>query len=146
RAGRASSGGQVVVQTLHGDEPSILYATSHNYEGFARWELQSRQETNLPPFSRMVRLVVRHVSQEKTDAGANQLTQRLRNILPGEVVQVMGPMPAGVRRIREQFRSQVLLVSSRAGYIQQVLSPRMAELMRDNPAEIVPDVDPLSLV
>jgi primosomal protein N' (replication factor Y) len=145
RAGR-SGGGQVVVQTLHGDEPSVTYAASHDFEGFAEWELESRRATNLPPFSRMVRFIARHKDMDRAETGAGELTEKLRACLPPEQVTLMGPMPAAVKRIREQFRYQVLLITGKGGVVQSAVAPRMAEIVRDNPAEVFADVDPMSLM
>ncbi|MFW5733024.1 MAG: replication restart helicase PriA [Planctomycetota bacterium] len=146
RAGRAGGGGQVVVQTLHGDEPSVMYASSHDFEGFARWELDSRKETNLPPFSRMVRFIARHKDLARAEEGANQLADRLRASLDPEAAMLMGPMPAAVKRIREQFRFQVLLITAKPGVVQQAIAGRMGEIVRDNPAEVFADVDPIALM
>ncbi len=146
RAGRAGGGGQVVVQTLHGDEPSVMYASSHDFEGFAAWELNSRKETNLPPFSRMVRFIARHKDVARAEEGANQLADRLRASLPPEAAMLMGPMPAAVKRIREQFRFQVLLITAKPGVVQQAIAGRMGEIVRDNPAEVFADVDPIALM
>ena len=57
RAGRAEQNGQVIVQTLHAEEPAIRFALTHDYDGFAAGELALRKEIGYPPFSRMVRFI-----------------------------------------------------------------------------------------
>ncbi len=57
RAGRAELPGEVIVQTFHEDAPAIHFATNHDYDGFAAWEMPSRKKTHLPPYSRMISAV-----------------------------------------------------------------------------------------
>jgi len=144
RAGRAELRGQVIVQTLHADEPAIQFAATHDFKGFAGWELPLRKEANLPPYSRLVRFVVRHEKLERAQAGAAALAATLRPVLPPEVV-VWGPGPAAIKRIRNKFRFQILLISPRPGMIQAALSGRMEQIVRDVPAEVLADADPVSL-
>ena len=144
RAGRAEMPGQVVVQTLHGDEPAIQFATTHDYKGFAAWELPLRKDAGLPPYARLVRFVVRHENMDRASAAANALAVALRPHLPPEVV-FWGPDPAAIKRIRNKFRFQILLISPRPGVIQAALAGRMERIVHDIPAEVLADADPVSL-
>jgi primosomal protein N' (replication factor Y) len=146
RAGRADLPGEVVVQTLHADEPAIQFAATHNFDGFAAWELPLRKDARLPPFSRLVRFLVRHRKADRAQEGAARLAEALRRCLPADEVTFWGPDPAGIRKIRSQFRFQLLLITRRPGVIQRVLAGRMADLCRDIPAEVVADVDPVNLI
>ena len=146
RAGRAKGGGEVVVQTLHPGEKVIQFALTHDYAGFAAYELPLRQSTGTPPFVRMVRFIVRHASTDKAQAGAAALAQQLRQWLTGGDVRFVGPMAAGVIRIRNQFRFEVLCYCPRPGYIQSVLADRMHELVAKVGAEVIVDADPVNLL
>ncbi len=146
RAGRSDRPGEVVVQTLHESEPAIVFATSHDYDGFAEHELKLRAEASLPPFSRVVRFIIRHESTLQAEAAADKLAAGLREILPKDHVAMFGPMAAGVPRIKNQFRFQIVLTCRRAGMIQQLLAPRMETLCKDIPADVIADVDPVSLI
>ncbi len=146
RAGRAERGGEVIVQTLHADEPAIRRAVTHDYDGFADDELPLREQLHLPPYGRLVRLLVRHESATRCEEAADRLAARLRELFPpGRGVSMMGPMPAPIVRIRKQFRRHVLLICPTPGAIQNRLGPLMDELSRDLPAELIADVDPISL-
>jgi primosomal protein N' (replication factor Y) len=145
RAGRADLPGEVVVQTLHADEPAIRFAAEHDYQGFAAWELPLREDAGLPPFTRMVRFVVRHAKHDRARDGAAALAAALRRLLP-EGLTFWGPSEAGVLKIRNQFRHQILIVTPRPGMVQKALAGRMEALTKDIPAEVIPDVDPVNLV
>ncbi|HUT58149.1 MAG TPA: primosomal protein N' [Phycisphaerae bacterium] len=145
RAGRGDEPGEVVVQTLHEDEPAIRFATRHDYDGFAAQELPLREEAALPPYSRIVRFIVRHADVAKAERAATELARLLRELLPASV-SMIGPQRAGVFKVRNQLRFHILLQCGKAGLIQQVLRPRMAELTRGLGAEVLPDVDPVNLL
>ncbi|MDY6913903.1 MAG: primosomal protein N' [Planctomycetota bacterium] len=146
RAGRADLPGEVVVQTLIPDEPAIQLAAGHDTDGFAACELPMRKETNLPPYSRIVRFIIRHEDVSRAERGANQLGRYLQRVLPAGEVKMLGPQPAGVKKVRNRFRFQILLIAARPGLVQQYLTPRMAEMLKDNPAEVIADADPVNLL
>jgi len=145
RAGRAQVPGEVVVQTLHPQEPAIRFAVKHDYDAFAASELPHRRSTHLPPFSRLVRFIVRHEKIDRAESAAQKLAGQLRQMLSEKSVVVRGPQPAGVRKIRNRFRFEILLTSSRPGVVQNAIAARMAELSRGISAEVITDVDPMGL-
>ncbi len=145
RAGRGQTAGEVVVQTLHEDEPAIRFAATHDYQGFAASELPLRSEMKFPPYSRMVRMIVRHENPTRAAEDADRLGRSVAAVLPPQIL-MQGPMPCGVKKIRNLFRYQILLTAERAGWIQQFLSPRLGEFCRDLEAEVIADVDPIALL
>jgi len=145
RAGRSDTPGEVVVQTLHENEPAVALAAGHDYDGFWAWELPLREQAKLPPFRRMVRFIVRHRDPSRAEDAAAELARTLRRMLSAGVT-LIGPQPAGVKKIRNHFRFQILLTCERPGRIQQMLSPRMEAICRDAPAEVIADVDPINLM
>jgi len=146
RAGRADLPGEVVVQTLHADDPAVQFAAEHDYDGFAAGELPSRKETNLPPFSRLVRFIARHTNPSTALEGAETLAARLAKLLPRGQVTMIGPQAAGVKKIRNQYRFVILLKCASAGVIQRAVYPQMEALCRGIPAEIAADADPIQLL
>jgi len=146
RAGRAELPGEVIVQTFHEDAPAIHFAINHDYDGFAAWEMPSRKKTHLPPYSRMIRFIVRHADVDRARAGAEALGRELRRLLPDEGVTMVGPQQAGVPKIRNQFRFHILLIAARAGLVQRFLHTHMESLCRGIDAELVADVDPIHLL
>ncbi|MFW6132685.1 MAG: replication restart helicase PriA [Planctomycetota bacterium] len=146
RAGRADRPGEVVVQTLHEDEPAVRFATKHDYLGFARWELPLRKEAGFPPFARLVRLVVRHKDQHRAHEAAGELRRALDEWVGDVAARRFGPQPAAIRKIRGQFRWEVQLYTETPGAVQQRLAAHMEELTRRVKADVYADVDPLNLL
>jgi primosomal protein N' (replication factor Y) len=107
RAGRSPLGGKVILQTYAPDHYCITAASQHDYEGFYRQEMEFRREQRYPPFSRLVRLVYVHRDAERCEQGANKMRDVLENRIARlglPEIDVIGPAPAFLSRIRGQYR------------------------------------------
>jgi primosomal protein N' (replication factor Y) len=112
RAGRGLRGGRVVIQTYHPDHYAIRAAAEHDYEGFAREELNFRRQLDYPPYVRIARLLFRHQDSRHARAAATDLAQDLRTALAREGLpptDIIGPAPAFFARLGGNYRWQILL-------------------------------------
>lgn len=146
RAGRGKTAGEVIVQTLYADDPAIQFARTHDYASFAACELENRRQARLPPYSRMIRFLARHEKADVARQGAEELSERLRRLLPEDRVQFFGPMPAEFVRIRNQYRFHLLLLTPEAGTVQALLLTHLPAFQKEIAAELVIDVDPVNLL
>ncbi len=147
RAGR-NKPGSVVLQSLNPDDPTLQLAAQHDYEAFAKRELDFRQQTGLPPVSRMARIVVRDRDQAKGHERISRLQQQLteQNTQQNLGVRIRGPMPCPIARIAEYHRQQLELIAPNPAALQQLLTALRndARLISDQLTAI--DVDPTSLL
>jgi len=92
---------------------------------------------------------VRHRKGERAREGAQALAASLRKLLPQRGVVITGPKQCGVEKIRGLFRWEILLtvVAGKEGaWVQKLLYPRMESFCRGARAEVLADVDPMSLM
>ncbi len=141
RAGRSPLGGQVIIQSYNPEQVAIEAAANHDYEGFYATELVFRREQDYPPFKRLALLLYSGPGEERCAAEAKKLAERLRLHvarwgLPS--VEIIGPTPDYVPRLRSQFRWHILL---RAPDPPAVLRPLLPL-----PQGWRVDVDPVSLL
>ena len=148
RAGRGDNPGRVVLQTFLPTDPAIQAALRHDFLGFAKSELPHRRETGLPPFGRMVRIVLRDQDLEKLQRRSEELASQVGAAIAsqGNLVAMKGPMPAAINRIAGYFRFQILLNAARAESLQRVLAAVRAEGHLAQNDRIAVDVDPVSLL
>ncbi|MEL7238989.1 MAG: primosomal protein N', partial [Planctomycetota bacterium] len=100
RAGRGEIPGRVVLQTFSPNDDAIVLALKQDYPKFADRELGLRREVGLPPFGRMVRIVLRDQDEEKVIAKAEQLAGIFADVAQQVgSSEVQGPMPAAIGRI-----------------------------------------------
>ncbi len=114
RAGRAGTPGRVVLQTFVPDHYAIQPVRNHDYESFYARELEQRAELGYPPFARLCQVLVSGPDEEQTRKGIESLaaiahpgassdTDRENNI------ELLGPAPAPLARLRGRFRYQLLV-------------------------------------
>jgi len=143
RAGRGRRPGRVVVQAFDPQHPAIVAARDHDFEGFAWAELRERQELGYPPFARLAVVRVEARDEEIALREAEAMVQRARrDRMAG--VELLGPAPAPLARLRGISRVQVLVKAQGARALQTALTRlgrAHAEIGQPR-ARLVFDVDP----
>lgn len=148
RAGRGDKPGRVIVQSFLGDDPALAMALNHDFEGFAKGELASRQQAHLPPFSRMVRIILRDIDLDQLHKRSDELAAALnKQILDSNApVELRGPMPCAIERIANHHRQQIVLTSPSAQAIQQVMAVLRTDRGLVSSEKVGVDVDPVSML
>jgi primosomal protein N' (replication factor Y) (superfamily II helicase) len=113
RAGRRAESGQVIVQTYSPQHYAIQAARLHDYEGFAERELAFRREQAYPPFRRLARLVYADPDESRCWRECGRVLRELRAAGADSAhgVQVSGPAPAYLRRLRGRYRWQIVIAA-----------------------------------
>ncbi len=145
RSGRGETPGEVIIQTYRPEHYSLQCASRHDYKSFYSEETIFRKELNLPPFSRLALVTVKGVKPEKARAGAAGTADILKNEARGRGVDVMGPAPAPVFRVRGKYRYFITLRSKSHKKLHEVLEAglRLIEHKKAAPAcKVEVDVDP----
>jgi primosomal protein N' (replication factor Y) len=145
RSGRGERGGEVIVQAYYADHHAIRSACAHDFEGFAGKELAYRRALNYPPYSALALVLVRDRVFDRARASAGGVAAILRDLkAPG--LQVLGPAPAPLERLRGEYRVQVLVKASDRRAMQAALGAMLEGLDRRavRVEDLVIDVDPLS--
>lgn len=145
RSGRKGERGKVVIQA--GDLKNRVYAmlTEGDYPTFFAQLSEERKFFAYPPFSRLIRIELRHKDQIVLRNAANQLAVQLREALAN---RVFGPAVPEVSRIGEQYRLQFILkIEHRASFsrIKALLKEKFAWLRQEKnfgSLRVFCDVDP----
>jgi primosomal protein N' (replication factor Y) len=147
RAGRGERPGRVLVQTYAPDHFALACCLTHDYQAFADQELAMRQELGYPPFGFLVNCVLAGNDPERTGAAAADLTRRLAGPAARLGVEVLGPAPCPLSRLRGKSRFQILLKSSRRPALHHLLA-HLPDLRRGVPSGVglAVDVDPLDML
>ncbi len=106
----------MILQTLNPKDPAIEAAVKHDYLQFARQELPLRQSLGYPPFRRIARVVVRSVNETMAEQASEALAQAIQDSWPDEnkeeSLQIIGPAPAPVTKLRGYYRFHFLVVTA----------------------------------
>lgn len=123
RAGRGSRGGEVIVQTSLPDHYVISCARHHDFLRFAERELEVRASPSYPPHTRLVNVVVSGTEEEATQHATDSAAEWLRGLIAArrlEGVELIGPAPCPIDRIRGRWRWHLLLRSDSARMLGRV--------------------------
>ena len=126
-------------------------ALTGDYIHFAKSELEIRKELSYPPFGRLCGIRIMGKDIGKTEALADKIRERCETLKATnseyELIQVLGPAPAPLFKIRNQYRYHILLKSSGP----RRLSSFSNQLMGDKKwipsgTKVQVDMDPINLL
>jgi primosomal protein N' (replication factor Y) len=140
RAGRGTLGGKVVIQTYSPEHYAIQAASRHDYSSFYDKEIEYRRQLRNPPFTRLACLTYSHTN----DALCQREAERMKRLLSQEIdsqgiadIELIGPAPAYIHRLRGRFRWQLILRGSELStFLSSIPFPQGWTV----------DIDPLGLV
>lgn len=144
RAGRGDRAGEVVIQTSTPHAPPIQFARKSDFSGYQLEELEQRREFNYPPFRDLIRHVFRGRNPEKVEFYIEQWARVLEKEL-GEAIEIRGPAPAPIEKIRDEYRYQLWYFTPSASRVIQKLVALRAEFKLDKEIIDTVDVDPMQM-
>jgi primosomal protein N' (replication factor Y) (superfamily II helicase) len=147
RAGRGDRPGRVMIQTYRPEAPAVVAAAAHDYASFFAAESAARAELGYPPHGRLIAVRVDgpdagDVARVATQLAALATAAAQRPEVAG-LVEVLGPVPAPLERLRNRTRWQIWLRSGDRHALRRVarslLGAELASAVR-----VGLDVDPVS--
>lgn len=148
RTGRGPKGGRVLVQTFSPDNPAIMAAIRHDYAKFAAVELPIRQMLRYPPFSTMIRLVVRGPVEPVTLEFAKTIVARLEAEFKQKPLdaRILGPAPCPFSRLRGLFRFQIQTQSADGDGLRAAITAATNDLDPPKDVQWIVDVDAVDML
>jgi primosomal protein N' (replication factor Y) len=143
RAGREEIKGQVLLQTYNPENPVLSSLLHNNRTTFIASELEDRRFLNLPPFSKLVALIIYGVDEKLVIEYATNLRKKA---ISRSDFQILGPVPAPIPRIKSNYRYRILIKSDKSINIQKYISTLISALPRPNQVKMKIDVDPYSFL
>jgi len=150
RAGRGEHPGRVIIQTYHPGHYSVTHAQQHDYKRFFAQEISLRRDLRYPPFSRLVNIRLSAGDEKQVEQCAESVGAFLRKTAGGmdREIEVLGPAPAPLARLRDQTRWQVMIKGSRVANLH-TLCFRLQEKFRElcpGKIKMTIDVDPENMM
>ena len=147
RAGRSEAGGNVIIQTYMPEHYSIQAAQGHDYLRFYHEEIGYREALLYPPLSHAATILVRGEVEEEVIQTANHLLDQLETFKSRRFpsVEIRGPVPAPLAKIRNKFRWHFLLRSEDVEALRELIQCAVTETSPTN-IDLVVDIDPISVL
>ncbi len=124
RSGRARAG-EAIVQTYSPDHFAIGFASKHDYDGFAREELQDRRAHHWPPYSRVALLGAIGRSRRAVEAAIAAWAESLR----GDArFDVLGPATYPVARVNDEWRYRIAVRTKELEALREAIRAKVLPL------------------
>lgn len=146
RAGRKDDQGKVYIQVSNTNHPVLQFVKEHNYRKLYDFELTNRKAFFYPPYSRLIKLIFRHRTQETSEAASNEMKQNL------SVYEqyLSGPAEPVINRIRNQYLRELMIKLPKDPVIQNDVRNKIQSSIvsiqsdkRYRQVGIIIDVDPV---
>ena len=145
RAGRANGGGHVYIQSYNPDHYVLTCAAEHDYCRYYHHELLFRKELGYPPCGHLVNLIFSGNSSSQVSRAAQEFCNSLDSA--SAEVEILGPSPCPLSRLRGKSRYQILLKSSDRPTLRRFLN-QLDNISRQIPRQVnlAVDVDPVDML
>ncbi|MGN7502084.1 MAG: primosomal protein N' [Alphaproteobacteria bacterium] len=141
RAGREDVKGTVYLQSYAPQSKVLQALASGDRDAFLDAECFEREQAHMPPFSRLVGIIVSGRDEAETEKLAYQLG---RNAPRAEGVNVFGPAPAPLARLRGKYRFRLLVQANKNLNIQKAITSWLSSIRIPSTISVRADIDPQS--
>jgi len=112
----------IIISSL--PEHYALKSTEHDADWFYQEERKNRKEYCLPPYYKIVKLVLRGFSEKTVHAKAEQLKQQCEAMAPAAIgpVEIAGPAKEIPYKLRDRYYYSIILTSRNRKVLRQVIA------------------------
>ncbi len=148
RAGRGKKAGRVLIQTYYPDHYALWFAKEQNYEGFYAAEVKYRQRLNYPPFFVLASIMIKHRDRSYGAKMANLLRRSLDSANQAKNVRILGPAPASISRLKNEYRLQIILKGINRRALRETIDMALADAEHHgcDLKTISVEIDPVNLM
>jgi len=151
RSGRGDDPGRVIIQTYAADHYALQFLVTHDYKGFFAAESEFRRALNYPPYGRLINLRLDGPTLAEVEHQAQALALALRQRqdrtekFRGQI-EILGPAPAPIERLRNRFRWQLLLKGKQSLALLDFARQARELVPTTRSVRLHIDVDPYSML
>ncbi|MHC8510265.1 MAG: primosomal protein N' [Rhodospirillales bacterium] len=147
RTERADKPGRVFMQTYMPEHPVIEALAAADIKRFAETELEARRGRAMPPFGRLVAVIVSDTDAPRAERAAETLG---RTAPQTNGVRTLGPAPAPLAKLRGRHRRRLLLIAGESVKVQPVIAAWLARARKTGniarQTRVQTDIDPQSFM
>jgi len=141
RAGRGGDSSTIFFQTYTPEDEILINISKNDPSFFLKKELLLRKEKKLPPFYRLISLIISGKNEPLIMKFAINIKSRIPKI---NEVTVLGPVLAPISKIRKKYRCRILIRYPKDLFIQKYLSRTLNKLKLTSGIKLEVDVDPIN--
>ncbi len=141
RAGREAKVSTIYFQTYTPDDEVLLNISKNDPHAFLKKELFLRKEKKLPPFFRLISLIISGRDEQLIIKFALMIKSKLPKL---NNVNILGPVLAPITKLRKKYRCRILIRCPKNLFIQKYLSLSLNKIKTTSGIKLEVDVDPIN--
>ena len=142
RAGRRKETGEVYIQTFEPKNKLLYHIINNQRDFFYNKELKIRSKNLLPPYAKLLSITI----SSKDLNLAEEKAKKIKNLFEGsQNLKVLGPIPAQVFYINNNYRFKLLVKAKSSLVIQNFLFEKKVSFYEDVKVKVKLDIDPYHL-
>ncbi len=141
RAGRFSSNSLIIYQTLTPQNLTLNELIKNRSDELLTKELLLRDKNKLPPYVRLIAIIVSSKDRGLSTQGAKEIKSKLNLI---KDLEVLGPVDSPLLKIKKNFRSRLLIRFSNQLLMQKKITKVLNRLKISPKIKLTVDVDPIN--
>ena len=141
RAGRDGGSSTIFFQTYTPEDEVLINISKNNPTIFLKKELALRKEKKLPPFYKLISLIISGKNEHLIMKLAINIKSKIPKI---NKVSVLGPVLAPIFKIRKKYRCRILIKYPKDLFIQKYLSKMLNTIKLTPGIKLEVDVDPIN--
>ena len=149
RAGRRAEQGEVILQTYLPDDPTLVYASLHDYEGFYQYDIAHRQQMGYPPFTEIIGIFT---ASETEDVSKEDCTEIFHNVnriiheLNDAEVKVYEPAPAFIQKLKNKYIFHMLVRYPKDHVFKEAFRKQYNEIKLSVKSNVFVEINPITLL
>ena len=141
RAGRFSQESLIIYQTLTPQDTTLNDLIENKSEELLKNELFLRKKNKLPPFIRLISIIISSKDRSLSLQGAKEVKLKLKQI---NDLEVLGPVDSPLLKIKKNFRSRLLIKFNNRFLMQKKIANVLNRLKISPKIKLMVDVDPIN--
>ena len=141
RAGREGNKSTIYFQTYTPNDEILINISKNDPHTFLEKELLLRKEKKLPPFYRLISLII----SGKNEVSIMKFALKIKSKLPEiKEVDFLGPVLAPIAKLKKYYRCRILIRYPKNLFIQKYLSESLDKIKLSSGIKLEVDVDPIN--
>ena len=141
RAGRFSKDSMIIYQTINPKNEVLKNIVENKIENFFTNELRIRKQNNLPPYFRLIAIIISSDTRENSYQGALEIKKKIAQL---NHVQILGPVDSPIFKKKKMFRTRLLIRTDVKNMCQRPLAKILEMLKISSKIKLTVDVDPIN--
>ena len=131
----------IIYQTLSPYDDTLNELIKNKSEELLKQELSIRKKNKLPPFIRLVAIIISSKDRSLSLNGAREIKIKLKKI---NGLEVLGPVDSPLFKIKKKYRTRLLIRFNNQIFMQKKISNLLNNLKISSKIKLTVDVDPVN--